>query len=760
MDKDTALQEDNDSTENQEENSEVTTEEKSTNVSFSFFIYRLIAYADARRSVASFVIILFLVTISDKLFSDFLFVPYVELVESLSGVPPGGFAELDIGFAPEVWQALLGMVLGTLILVISIASQSIPKLIDFYMRDIPSLLYIWFLIISGVHALIIKIYGEIGLVREPSRIFNTHFLLTICTIIAFPYVFYILRYTKPTNIINRIYNNNMDQIRALTSSRNRALAHIPKVVEYQQYTIFEALNQLDDILEFSSFKELKADIVHDMSVTLQNYIRLKRDIAPGFFKVSPKVRTDISFKTMVGQFGEMERNQSFYEQKCFRLLGNVYIRLLEHGEFDLSSMVAGEMANLGLTAIESEDEDIIELVIIRFNTFFRMAFKHAIGTNEPRNIYNLSFFYGQFIKYLVEHKKVDHVKRCFGYLRFYGVEIAKAFPRVPSVYFDVAAIAFEMKKLLEQIHHDRWDMEIQTALVNEILQVDNPPDFNKDDLDQGIQINNTVRNIQFGLALFYQSEGVEEFVEQIAKDILDDLDYLGESTFYRVLGMTEGLMRFAGPTFWEDTDRGNVNIFFTPNKDQIDGFKQRLHDLAEAQLKNEMTNKYQLTEVELNLLWEMSRMTKEKEVFQISTNVETFELILNDLEKIDEERLDALVTLREKLNFNSDNPKLIVTTSRQLAVGTGLKIFGKISGQTKQLEFQAVAQLNTPNYLFVKVMDDGEVVKIEKLSSLTVKFRPLRQKMVYQFHATLQNTGENFLLRIEHSNKVKIVEEL
>ena len=185
MDKDTVLQEDNDSTENQEENSEVTTEEKSTNVSFSFFLYRLIAYADARRSVASFVIILFLVTFSDILFGNFLFVPYVELVESLSGVNPGGFAELDIGFAPEVWQALLGMVLGTLILVISIASQSIPKLIDFYMRDIRSLLYIWFLIISGGHALIIKIYGEIGLVREPSRIFNAHFLLSICAIFIY-----------------------------------------------------------------------------------------------------------------------------------------------------------------------------------------------------------------------------------------------------------------------------------------------------------------------------------------------------------------------------------------------------------------------------------------------------------------------------------------------------------------------------------------------------------------------------------------------
>ncbi len=744
MDKDTALQEDNDSTENQEENSEVTTEEKSKNVSFSFFVYHLIAFVDTHRSVASFTVILLLVAICDNLFNYYLFDPYARLVETLSGVPPGGFAELDIGFAPEVWQALLGMVLGTLILVISIASQSIPKLIDFYMRDIRSLLYIWFLIISGMHALIIKIYGEIGLVREPSRIFNTHFLLTICSIIAFPYVFYILRYTKPTNLIDRIYNNNMDQIKALTSSRSHALAHIPKVVERQQYSIFEALNQLDDILEYSSFKELKADIVHDMSVTLQNYIRLKRDIAPGFFKVSPKVRTDISFKTMVGQFGEMERNQSFYEQKCFRLLGNVYIRLLEHGEFDLSSMVAGEMANLGLTAIEEDNTDLIDIIIIRFNTLLRFAIKHGVRNNEPRNLYNLGFYYGNFIKSLVEHKKTDHVKRCFMYLRIYGVEIFKHGSNSPAMYFIVDVIATEMKKVLEQIYHEGWGKEVQNGMLSEILQVDSPPDFNKEDLARGVLINN----------------GPHAGRERIAKDVLDDLQALGEATFSQVIEMTSNRLLFSGPTFWEDTDRGNLNIYYTSDQDQIDGFKKRLYDLAEAQLKNEMTKKYQLTEVELNLLWEMSRMTKEKEVVKVSTNVETFELMLNELENIDEERLDAVVTLREKLIFNSDNPKLIVTTSRQLAVGTELQIYGKISGEKKQLEFLAFAHLNTPNYLFIKVNDAGEDVPIDRLSSLTVKFRPLRQKMVYQFQSTPQNTVANSLLRIEHSNKVKIVEEL
>ena len=756
----TVLEAENDSTDNSEAKSAELTEQESTNVSFSFFLYRLIAYADARRSISSFLFILFVVVISDIIFNIYLFVPYTELIESISGVNPGGFEELDVGFAPEVWQALLGMILGTLILVISIASQSIPKLIDIYMKNVPSLLYIWFLIISGGHALIIKIYGEIGLVREPSRIFNTHFLLTTCSIIAFPYVFYILRQTKPTNIINRIYNTNMDQITALTSKRNRALAHIPDVVEHQQYTIFEALNQLDDILEFSSFKELKADIVHDMSMTLQNYIRLKKNIAPAFFNVSPKVRTDISFKTMVGQFGEMERNQSFYEQKCFRLLGNVYIRLLEHGEFDLSSMVAGEMETLGLTAIEEDNTELVDIIIIRFNTLLRFAIKHGVRNNEPRNLYNLGFYYGNFIKHLVEHKKIDHVKRCFMYLRIYGVEIFKHGSNSPAMYFIVDVIATEMKKVLEQIYHDGWDVEIQNGMLGEMLQVDSPPDFNKEDMARGVLINNGVRVLQFGLALFYQREGMNDFVDRIAKDVLDDLEVLGEATFSQVIEMTSNRLLFSGPTFWEDTDRGNLNIYYTSDQDQIDSFKQRLYEFAQTQLKKTTTEKYKLTHAEMELLWEMSRMTKIKEVEQISTNAANFELILGELQHIDEVRLGALVCLREKLKFNSENPKLIITTSRQVAVGTLLKIKGNISGKKKPQEIEATVQLNTPNFIFVKTSTSADSKMFDNFSSLAVSFRPLRQKMVYQFEADPQGAGANGLQRIEHADTVKIIEEL
>ena len=145
---------------------------------------------------------------------------------------------------------------------------------------------------------------------------------------------------------------------------------------------------------------------------------------------------------------------------------------------------------------------------------------------------------------------------------------------------------------------------------------------------------------------------------------------------------------------------------------------------------------------------------------QISLNAENFELILSELENIDGTRLEALISLREKLHFNSENPALVVSNSRQVAIGTKLQIYGGISGKEEQSEFQAVVQSNTPNFLFVKMADSAETAEIDKFTLLTVRFRPLRQKKIYQFQAAPQGLGTNGLLRIVHADFIKIVEDL
>jgi len=177
-------------------------------------------------------------------------------------------------------------------------------------------------------------------------------------------------------------------------------------------------------------------------------------------------------------------------------------------------------------------------------------------------------------------------------------------------------------------------------------------------------------------------------------------------------------------------------------------------------LRNQTTKKYQLTETEMDLLWEMSRRTKENEVEQICLKAENFDLVLSELENIDETHLEALISLREKLNFHSENPLLVVTNSRQIAIGTKLQIYGNISGQETQSEFVAEVHSNTPNFLFVKMAGSPETSEIVKFISLTVKFRPLRQKKIYQFEAAPQGLGTKGLVRIAHSDFIKIVEEL
>ena len=317
-----------------------------------------------------------------------------------------------------------------------------------------------------------------------------------------------------------------------------------------------------------------------------------------------------------------------------------------------------------------------------------------------------------------------------------------------------------MKKLLEKIHHEQWDIDVQKSLVNEILQVDTPPDFNLDDLDRGIMIGNPVRWIQFALALFYQKEGVQEFVEMIAKDLLDDLEYLGESTFYRVLGMTDGLMRFGGEKFWEDTDRGNVNIFFTPHKDQIDAFKQRLLNMTREILIQEAKNKFLLTDYEAEFLWDLSRKTKENELAQVTGNVTVFEKIILEMEELNSEQLDALVKIREKLRFNSENPSLILTTSRQIAPGTEVEISGKAGEDKQRLQLMGIIRFNSLNYMYISLQgQETNLPPIDTMPQLTLKISPPRQRTIYQCRLPLEGTSADGMYRLGHSNTVKIIAE-
>ncbi len=207
------------------------------------------------------------------------------------------------------------------------------------------------------------------------------------------------------------------------------------------------------------------------------------------------------------------------------------------------------------------------------HTPFRFALKHGQLHNEPRNLYNLVFHYGLFLGHLAEHQQVERIKTCIGYFVFYGQQCFNAIPSASSLAFILDVLAVEMQKLLINIYQNNWDREIQQELLQKFLMFDNFQDMDKDFAKNYFSQNHGIRILHIGLALFYLEQKEEEFADAIAEDTIHDIKLLGDSLFDKTMNAILSRLANSGPKFWEDTDRGNLNIYYTPYQNQIDSFK-------------------------------------------------------------------------------------------------------------------------------------------------------------------------------------------
>jgi len=494
---------------------------------------------------------------------------------------------IDLTFAPEIWGGVLAMVLGTLIIVIAIAAESSPKLMDLFVKDWLSLVYVWFLILASLHAVLIMFYvAPLG--RASSSVLNTYVYLFLASLFTLPYIFYILLYSKTSNVVSTISSIIKTFVMNIKKPMIQSAMKNDKtiVAEYQK-EIMGSLDQLDDLLAFTEFKETQTEIIREISQIIQLYIRKKNNFDDTFFLLTDTIKSNATFRTYTEiQYKEMADSKTFYEVKTFRLLGSAYIKMIANDRFDIASLIPAEMVDIGKTCLEVKDNIALSHVNIRFNTLFRFAIKHAYKNNEPRNLYNLAFHYANMIQEYIKSDRVDMAKYCYDKFKFYANDIYKNAESNPGLYFVVDTLTFELKKCQVLIHNKQWKDEDQLALLKMILQLDKPPGYSKDDVDKGILGgNNGTRRIQIGLALFYLSVDKIEFAKSIAEDYLDDLAYFDEKTFKSNANTQCFLLSIFGPQFWEDTDRGTLNIYFAPEKDQIESFKELLFSLMDKRLE-------------------------------------------------------------------------------------------------------------------------------------------------------------------------------
>ncbi len=596
------------------------------NNTITIFFGKILNLINKNRSLASLIIVFFIIIGSDFLFHQF-YPQVISTLEYFFGLGKDTHSAVDLTFAPEIWGGVLATVLGTLIIVIAIAAESTPKLMDLFVRDWVSLIFIWFLILASIHSTIIMYYFE-PMERLSSVMLNTYIYLPLSSMLSLPYIFYILLYSKTDNVIKKLYSLNIDDIKRLKNKPIHLAMNDVKVIEHYQYQLMSTIDQFDDLLEYISFKEAQTEIIRSVGDTVKEYMQNKTLYDSRFFSATDTIRNNPTFRTYIEhQYKDIEDRKTFYEVKSFKMMGNAYIRKMENGEYELASLIASEISSVGILALELEQDDLIIDINIRFNTFMRFAIKHAVRNNEPRNLYNLAFHYSTLLQGYVNYNKIDLLKQGYFYFKFYSNEIYKQAANNPSLYFIVDVLTTELKKISILISEKEWDIELQEHLLKEILQLDNPPDYPKDDLDQSV--NNGVRVLQIGLALHYIKIENFDFAETIVSDVLDDLAFFDNQTY---LNLMEGLynrIKFSGPTFWEDTDRGNTNIYFSPDSDKIDDFKKILSKQMKKRLEK-LDRDVQFLRLELDKLKskkEKTTLEKEKIIDleeKINTRRKTF----------------------------------------------------------------------------------------------------------------------------------------
>ena len=596
------------------------------NNTITIFFGKILNLINKNRSLASLIIVFFIIIGSDFLFHQF-YPQVISTLEYFFDLGKDTHSAVDLTFAPEIWGGVLATVLGTLIIVIAIAAESTPKLMDLFVRDWVSLIFIWFLILASIHSTIIMYYFE-PMERLSSVMLNTYIYLPLSSMLSLPYIFYILLYSKTDNVIKKLYSLNIDDIKRLKNKPIHLAMNDVKVIEHYQYQLMSTIDQFDDLLEYISFKEAQTEIIRSVGDTVKEYMRNKTSYDLRFFSATGTIRNNPTFRTYIEhQYKDIEDRKTFYEVKAFKMMGNAYIRKMENGEYELASLIANEISSVGILALELEQDDLIIDINIRFNTFMRFAIKHAVRNNEPRNLYNLAFHYSTLLQGYVDYNKIDLLKQGYFYFKFYSNEIYKQAASNPSLYFIVDVLTTELKKISILISEKEWDIELQEHLLKEILQLDNPPDYPKDDLDQSV--NNGVRVLQIGLALHYIKIEKLDFAETIVSDVLDDLAFFDNQTY---LNLMEGLynrIKFSGPTFWEDTDRGNTNIYFSPDSDKIDDFKKILSKQMKKRLEK-LDRDVQFLRLELDKLKskkEKTTLEKEKIIDleeKINTRRKTF----------------------------------------------------------------------------------------------------------------------------------------
>ena len=444
--------------------------------------------------------------------------------------------------------AVLGIVITVVSLLVQLTSERYTGVAQMFLRDRTNIAVMAYYVVTCVCG----VFASLSLHAQFVPRFTI--LAILCAtafglIMMLPYFMYVFRFLAPTNLVERIQKDAVQDVQAFATEQDDVV-----MAEGQQPAIV-ALEELTDITSNSISGKDKiiasraVDAIRDFVV---RYLEVKNRAHPKWFEIGAAIRDNPDFVAMDPEsLRDLEADHTWLEWKALRQYLGIYAEA--QGEMpDINYLIAIDTRYIGEAGLAKNDRNLVDLVFRFMNSYLRTA----LNARAVRTAYNVMNQYRLLVEAMIKSGADDLAIEGVRHMIYYGRTSYDM-----QLGFVTETVAYDVGALCEFAHATAKSKDIDSKMLAMFLELDQPLRLKRQ--ESGLQ---GIRKAQLKLACYYLMAGAEDRAKKIADDMA------GEDR-ERLAAIREQLGKVESKEFWEIIDRGRNFEYLPPRqKEQMTTF--------------------------------------------------------------------------------------------------------------------------------------------------------------------------------------------
>jgi hypothetical protein len=473
--------------------------------------------------------------------------PHAEGVASYTHFEPSMIADAMAGLA-GMTAAVLGIVITVVSLLVQLTSERYTGVAQMFLRDRTNVFVMSYYVVVCV----VGVFASLSLHPEfvPRATVVAILGATVLgLVIMLPYFMYVFRFLAPTNLVERIQRDAVNDVRAAATERET------DAIVTGQAPAIAALEELTDITSNSIGGKDKiiasraVDAIRDFVVA---YLEVKNQAQKQWFTIGTEIRDNPDFVAMDPEsLRDLEADHTWLEWKALRQYLGIYAEA--QGDMpDINYLIAIDTRYVGEAALAKGDRNVVDLAFRFMNSYLRAA----LNARAVRTAYNVLNQYRLLVESMIKGGADDLAIEGVRHMIYYGRTSYDM-----QLGFVTETVAYDVSAICEFAHaHDR-KKNLDDKMLAMFLELDQPLRLKRQ--EAGLQ---GIRKAQIKLACYYLAAGAEDRAQRIAADMA------GEDR-ERLTAIREQLAKVESKEFWEIIDRGRNFEYMPPRqKDQMERF--------------------------------------------------------------------------------------------------------------------------------------------------------------------------------------------